>query len=302
MRFVDKVCYSWSGCLWLSSQSSCFRACYILLCYVCPICSSNLLTQFDTYEECICSWSTGSIRYSAALWTEINWEPCQGFHAKFEHDEQPLLLADALRARLGGRNVEETWHEILAWNPGAEVFDIWDCDSPTKPAEEGLSKGFSAFCTHWWSLWCFRSCWSFSEQESGEHLGSAVIPLLDCLPPVARNHKLNLEGETLGRRIRRLAPCPNTSHHTHTLLNTQNEYTKLIQTATGSRPRCPRTQLHEQRLNKNGIKGIEAKVEKHGKTLRPPRVYHAATMLPPCCHAGIPWWIHGDPWWHMGFR
>ena len=123
-----------------------------------------------------------------------------------------------------------------------------------------------------------------------------MIPLLDCLPPVARNHKLNLQGETLGRRIRRLAPCPNTSHHTHThtLLNTQNEYTKLIQTATGSRPRCPRTQLHEQRLNKNGIKGIEAKVEKHGKTLRPPRVYHAATMLPPCCHHAATLVYHGE--------
>lgn len=91
----------------------------------------------------------------------------EGFHAKFEHDEQPLLL----------------------------VFDIWDCDSPTKPAE-----------------------------ESGEHLGSAVIPLLDCLPPVARNHKLNLQGET---------------------------------------------QLHEQRLNKNGIKGIEAKVQLDDGTGRP---------------------------------
>ena len=299
MRFVDKVCYSWSGCLWLSSQSSCFRACYILLCYVCPICSSNLLTQFDTYEECICSWSTGSIRYSAALWTEINWEPCQGFHAKFEHDEQPLLLADALRARLGGRNVEETWHEILAWNPGAEVFDIWDCDSPTKPAEEGLSKGFSAFCTHWWSLWCFRSCWSFSEQESGEHLGSAVIPLLDCLPPVARNHKLNLQGETLGRRIRRLAPCPNTSHHTHT-----HCLTHKTNTPNWSKLQPGRVQDVQGRscTNSGWTKMASKASRRRWKNMEKRWDHQGYTMLPPCCHAGIPWWIHGDPWWHMGFR
>ena len=61
------------------------------------------------------------------------------FKAKFEHDEQPLLL----------------------------VFDIWDADSTTKPAE-----------------------------ESGEHLGTAVIPLLDCLPPSSRKHKVSLQGET----------------------------------------------------------------------------------------------------------
>jgi len=37
-----------------------------------------------------------------------------------------------------------------------------------------------------------------ADQESGEHLGTAVIPLLDCLPPSSRKHKVSLQGETLG--------------------------------------------------------------------------------------------------------
>lgn len=63
----------------------------------------------------------------------------EGFHAKFEHDEQPLLIA----------------------------FDIWDADGPKGRAE-----------------------------ETGEHLGSAVVPLWDCLPPEPRKRKLILQGET----------------------------------------------------------------------------------------------------------
>ncbi len=35
-------------------------------------------------------------------------------------------------------------------------------------------------------------------EVSGEHLGTAVIPLLDCLPPSSRKHKVSLQGEMLG--------------------------------------------------------------------------------------------------------
>ena len=63
----------------------------------------------------------------------------QGFHAKFEHDEQPLLI----------------------------IFDVWDADTVKGRAE-----------------------------DTGEHLGTAVLQLLDCLPPASRKHKLTLRGDT----------------------------------------------------------------------------------------------------------
>ena len=64
----------------------------------------------------------------------------QGFHAKFEHDEQPLLI----------------------------LFDVWDADSPRPGRVE----------------------------DTGEHLGTVAVPLLDCLPPASRKHRLTLRGAT----------------------------------------------------------------------------------------------------------
>ena len=50
----------------------------------------------------------------------------------------------------------------------SQVFDIWDADSPGHRAE-----------------------------ETGEHLGTATVPLWDCLPPIPRKQKLILQGEKL---------------------------------------------------------------------------------------------------------
>ncbi|CAJ1404163.1 unnamed protein product [Effrenium voratum] len=63
----------------------------------------------------------------------------------------------------------ETFHAKFEQHeqPLLIIFDLWDSDGPGQRAENG-----------------------------GEHLGTSVVNLLDCLPPESRKKKLYLQGET----------------------------------------------------------------------------------------------------------